>query len=200
MRDFEGALFWLKDSMVVNPCYKASEPALGLSLNLDASALKCYMADTGLLVSHSFSENKLAADDIHRRLLFERLEFNEGMIVENVVAQIIVASGRPLFFFSNYSKSSSDDCMEIDFLLAKSKIGSHRNLFPIEVKSGKNYTLKSLEKFCRKYSRQLATPYLLHTGEWREQNGVVFLPFYLAPLLCSPEWDHQAPCPTSKSP
>ena len=66
-----------------------TEPDVGLRMNLERMSMKCYMADTGLLVSHAFDENELAAASIHRQLIFDRLEINEGMMVENVVAQKI---------------------------------------------------------------------------------------------------------------
>ncbi len=103
--------------------------------------LKCYMVDTGLLISHSFDENGITAEEIYKKILLDKLEFNEGMIMENKVAQMLVASGHKLYFFSNPSREDSSSRMEIDFLIAKSKISSRHNILPIEVKSGKNYTI-----------------------------------------------------------
>ncbi len=183
MRDYEEALFWLKDAMLINPCYNATEPNLGLNLSLDKTAIKCYMADTGLLVSHAFSETPAAAADIHRKLLFDKLEVNAGMLVENVVAQMLTAVGRPLFFFTNYAKNNALERMEIDFLLAKKKLGSRHNISPVEVKSGKSYTTVSLEKFCRKYALQLDTPYVFHSGVFKEEKGIQYWPLYMVPLL-----------------
>ena len=183
LRDYEDALFWLKDAMVVNSCYNATEPNIGLNLNLEDSTLKCYMLDTGLLVSHAFGENSVAVDEIHRRILFDKLEFNKGMLVENIVAQMLVASGRQLFFFSKYDKSNASERMEIDFLIAKSKLGSRKNISPIEVKSTKNYTTVSLDKFRRKYRPYVDTPYVLHAGDLSVTSEVTYLPLYMTPLL-----------------
>ncbi|MBR1589038.1 MAG: AAA family ATPase [Kiritimatiellae bacterium] len=183
LRDYEDVLFWLKDAMVMNPCYNSTEPNVGLSLNLDRTTLKCYMGDTGLLVSHAFGENRNAVADIHRRILFDRIELNKGMIVENAVAQMLTATGRSLYFFSKYDKSNADERMEIDFLIAKSKIGRRKNISPIEVKSGTNYTTVSLDKFRRKYRTQTDTPYVLHSGDLKVKDGVVYLPLYMTPLL-----------------
>lgn len=83
--------------------------------------------------------------------------------------------------FRDYEDASSR--MEIDFLTAKSKITSRHNISPIEVKSGKNYTLSSLRKFRKKYGEQLHTPYVLHTGDWKEEDGILYLPLYMTPLL-----------------
>lgn len=182
-RDYEDAMFWLKDAMIMNPCYNSTEPCIGLKLNTDFMTLKCYMADTGLLISHSFDENGIMTEEIYKKILFDKLEFNEGMIMENMVAQMLVASGHKLYFYSNPSREDTSSRMEIDFLIAKSKISSRHNISPIEVKSGKNYTLSSLNKFITKYREQLHTPYVLHTGDLKEDDDIVYLPIYMTSLL-----------------
>lgn len=182
-RDYDDALFWLNDAMIVNICYKSTAPNIGLKLNMDRLTLKCYMADTGLLISHAFDENGIVSEEIYKKLLFDKLEVNKGMIVENIVAQMLTASGHKLYFYSNSSRNDADSRMEIDFLIAKSKAGSRHNISPIEVKSGKNYTLTSLKKFKNKYGEQLHIPYVLHTGDYKEENGITFLPLYMTSLL-----------------
>lgn len=183
LREYEDALFWLDDAMIVNICYRATAPNLGLRLNRDRMALKCYMADTGLLISHAFDENGIVSEEIYKKLLFDKLEVNKGMLVENVVAQMLAAKGHKLYFYSNASRSDSSSRMEIDFLIAKSKISSRHSISPIEVKSGKNYTTSSLCKFMTKYGEQTYIPYVLHTGDLKEENGIVYLPLYMTPLL-----------------
>ena len=183
MRSYEDAFLWLNDAMIVNTCYNTTEPNVGLRLNLDNAAFKCYMADTGLLVSHTFDDKDLAAEDIHKRLLVGKLEINEGMLMENVVAQMLVATGHPLFFFYKYDKSNADERMEIDFLIAKSKIGRHKNIIPLEVKSSKRYTTKSLDKFVGKYKSKIDTPIILHTKDLNFENGILHLPLYMTPVL-----------------
>ena len=182
-RDYEDAFVWLDDAMIVNHCFNTTEPNVGLSLNLDNSYMKCYMADTGLLLSHSFNENEVYVEEIYKKILFDKLEYNGGMIIENVVAQMLVASGHKLFFYSNYSRGSCDDRMEIDFLISKSNITSRHNVSPIEVKSGKNYTLTSINKFKKRYKEQLSTCYVVHTGTLKVEDDVIYLPLYMVPLL-----------------
>ena len=183
MRSYEDAFLWLDDAMIVNPCYNATEPNVGLRLNMDNSAFKCYMADTGLLVSLAFDDTALAAEDIHKRLLLGRIEINEGMLMENVVAQMLRATGRPLFFFSKYDKSDAAERMEIDFIIAKSKIGRRRNIIPIEVKSAKRYTTCSIDKFRRKYRMQSDMPIVLHTKDLKIEDDVMYLPLYMTSVL-----------------
>ena len=103
--------------MIVNTCYNSSEPSVGLKLNRDRLTLKCYMADTGLLISHAFDENGLVSEEIYKKLLFDKLEVNKGMIMENIVAQMLAASGHALYFYSNSDREDSTSRMEIDFLL-----------------------------------------------------------------------------------
>ncbi|WP_303016573.1 ATP-binding protein [Holdemania massiliensis] len=181
-RDYEDAFFWLSDAMIVNICYNTTAPNIGLKLNRDRMTMKCYMADTGLLISHAFDENGIVSEEIYKKILFDKLEFNQGIIVENIVAQMLATSGHKLYFYSNSSKEASDR-MEIDFLIAKSKISNRHNISPIEVKSSKKYTLSSLHKFCTRYSEQLHLPYVLHPSDLKEENGILYLPLYMTPLL-----------------
>ena len=173
----------MADAMIANNCFNATEPNLGLRLNIDKRLLKCYMADTGLLISHAFDENNLVSEEIYKKLLFDKLEFNKGMIVENIVAQMLVATGHKLYFYANNSREDAASRMEIDFLIAKSKISNRHNISPIEVKSGKNYTLSSIKKFMAKYEEQLYVPYVLHSSDLKVEDGIVYLPLYMTPLL-----------------
>ena len=182
-RDYEDAFLWLNDAMIVNQAFNTTEPSLGLSLNLDSTFYKCYMADTGLLISHAFSENGIVSEEIYKKILFDKLEYNGGMILENVVAQMLVSSGYKLYFYSNNSRENSDDRMEIDFLISKHLITNRHNISPIEVKSSKNYTLTSLNKFVKKYNNYLANPYVIHVGDYKEDNGIIYLPVYMTILL-----------------
>ena len=115
--------------------------------------------------------------------MFDKLEVNEGMLVENIVAQMLRTAGHKLYFFSNSSRTSADDRMEIDFLIAKPITTSRHNISPIEVKSGQRYTLNSLRKCITKYGSQLSTPYVLHDKDMKIEDGIVYLPLYMTPLL-----------------
>lgn len=98
------------------------------------------------------------------------------MLVENVVAQMLRASGYELFFFSKNSATSAEDRMEIDFLIPKPVITNRHNISPIEVKS-------SLNKLRAKFAPMLAEAYVLHPGDVEEKDGVIYLPLYMAGLL-----------------
>lgn len=183
MREYEDAFFWLSDSKIVNCCYNSTEPSIGLRLNEERTTLKCYMGDTGLLISHAFDEHGKVSGEVYRSLLFGKLEVNEGMLIENVVAQMLRASGHRLYFYSNSSRDDCESRMEIDFLVAKQRITNRHNISPIEVKSGSKYQLTSLRKCMKKYHEQLSTAYVLHDKDLREEEGILYLPFYMAALL-----------------
>ena len=182
-RDYKDAFFWLQESMIVNIAFNTTEPNIGLRLNRESSALKCYMGDTGLLISLAFDEKGLVDEEIYKKILFNKLTFNEGMIMENIVAQMLTATGKKLYFYFNYDKQNSLNNMEIDFLIAKNKITSRHNISPIEVKSGKNYTFSSLNKFKNKYKEYISTGYVLHIEDLKVDNDIVFLPIYMTSLL-----------------
>ncbi|MBR4339252.1 MAG: ATP-binding protein [Bacteroidales bacterium] len=182
-RDYESSFFWLSDARIVNVCYAATEPSVGLKMRMDSFTLKCYMADTGLLISHAFDENTITNEKLYQKLLLDKLEINKGMLVENIVAQMLCASGHKLYFYSSYSKTDAEERMEIDFLVRKPVITNRHNICPIEVKSTTKYTIASLEKFCRKYNEQLFTALVLHSADRKEKDGIVYLPLYMAALL-----------------
>ena len=183
MRDVAVPFDWLAESMTVNLCRNASDPNVGFKLTEDASALKCYMADTGLLVSHAFSENELAAGGIAGRLVLGEMDVNLGMLVENAVAQMLRAASQKLFYYSREDRENAENRMEIDFLLTRSKVGRTHNVFPVEVKSSSRYSTVSLEKFCRKFGKRVARPVVLHPANVREKGAALCLPLYMAPLL-----------------
>ena len=181
--EYKDAMFWLSDAMIVNNCYNSTEPNIGLNLNRDRTLLKCYLGDTGLLISHTFDERGIVSEEVYKKLLLDKLEVNMGMIVENIVAQMLVFSGHKLFFYSNSSREDASARMEIDFLIAKSKVSNRHNISPIEVKSSKNYTLSSLKKFKSKYSEQTYIPIVLHPGDLKDESGILYLPLYMGELL-----------------
>jgi predicted AAA+ superfamily ATPase len=182
MREYQDAFFWLSDARIINCCYNTTQPNIGLRLNEERATLKCYMADTGLLISHAFDEKGLVDQEVYQKLMLDKLEVNAGMLVENMVAQMLRASGHKLYFYSRNSKDT-EERMEIDFLIAKSKITTRHNISPIEVKSSSNYTITSLRKFIGKFATCLSVPYVVHSMDLEVKEGIVYLPLYMVPLL-----------------
>ena len=182
-RDYDDAFFWLADAGIVNICYNCTAPNVGLRLNMERNTLKCYMGDTGLLISHAFDENGKVPVELYQKLLLNKLEVNQGMIMENIVAQMLATNQHKLYFYSNSSRDDASERMEIDFLTAKSKLTTRHNIMPIEVKSSQRYTLSSLRKCMEKFGEYLTTPVVLHGADLKEENGMLFLPLYMAPLI-----------------
>lgn len=182
-RDYDDAFFWLSDAGIVNICYNCTAPNIGLRLNMERNTLKCYMADTGLLFSHAFDEKGHVPNEIYQKIILDKLEINEGMLVENIVAQMLTTAGHILYFYSNSSRENAEDRMEIDFLTAKSKLTSRHNITPIEVKSSQRYTLSSINKCINKFGNYLSTPIVLHSADLKQEKGIDYLPLYMTPLL-----------------
>lgn len=182
-RNYEGAFYWLSDAYLINMAYNTTEPNIGLGQRIDTNALKCYMGDTGLLLSMTFNEKNIINEEIYKKILFDKLSFNEGMIIENVVAQMLVASDKKLYFFSRNERENSSETMEIDFLISKDQITSKHNIIPIEVKSGERYTFSSLNKLMKRYSDYLGQAIIIHAKDLREENGILYIPLYMTPLL-----------------
>ncbi|MDE6497397.1 MAG: ATP-binding protein [Muribaculaceae bacterium] len=183
MRDYSDTMFWLDESRVVNFCYSTTEPSVGLALNKIDSKVKLYMADTGLLISMAFDSGELEQDMVYEKILHGKLEFNKGMIIENLVAQMLCAAGHPLYFYSSYSRENADERMEIDFLIRKSVVTSRHNIYPIEVKSSQRYSLFSLQKFSKKFSSYVGKSYVLHTKDLEIKDNIIYLPLYMTGLL-----------------
>ena len=169
--------------MVVNVAYNSTEPTVGLKLSAEYSTLKCYMADTGLLISHAFGSNPKALEEIVRRVMFDSISINEGMLIENAVAQMLVSQGVELFFYARYDKKDAKNRMEIDFLLPDAQITRKKHVSAVEVKSENDYTTSSLDKFRRKFGQSISAAYIVHPGDIRQKDGILYMPIYMTPWL-----------------
>ena len=177
-REYEDSFLWLHEAMIVNACFNATDPNVGLALSADHAKQKCYMADTGLLVTQTLMDNEATENDIYKAILFDKLGINEGMFMENVVAQMLRTSGHRLFFYSRNDAMNRENTMEIDFLIVEGK-----KIAPVEVKSGNYRFHSSLDKFRKKFSAKIGTSYILYTKDVMVKDGIVHLPVYMAMLL-----------------
>lgn len=183
-REYENALFWLGDSHIVNLCFNATDPAVNLAASLESNTFKAYLADTGLLFTHTFASHPTTPHEIYRDVLLGKLGLNLGMYVENMVAAQLRARGYQLFFYSRYARQASER-MEIDFLIAKEydDAAGRLRISPLEVKSSKRYSTVSLEKFRHKFGKRIGTEYVLHPKQLEVVGQRVYLPLYMAPYL-----------------
>ena len=179
---YEETFFWLTNSMIANECRRVNDPNVGLSLNESDTYIKCYMGDTGLLVSHAFDENELLEDGVYKQILNGKLSLNEGMLYENAIAQMLTANGHRLFFYTHYDAEKKRNDIEIDFILSNNSKTKYR-IYPIEVKSGVHYTTVSLQRFREKYRRRIGECYIIHPRNLMVKDGILCIPPYMTMFL-----------------
>ena len=181
MRTYEEAFFWLSDARIANICFAASDPSVGLSLSLERSSLKCYLADTGLLVSLAFANAESTEETVYRAVLRGEIGINEGMLVENLVAQTLHANGHGLFFYSESGKRKNEERMEIDFLIVRpyADAAMKPRVCPVEVKSPKQYGTTSLDRFKKKFGTHVGMQYVLHPKQMKVERDRIYVPLYM---------------------
>ncbi len=177
-RTYEDAFIWLHEAMIVNTCFNVTDPNVGLALSADNATQKCYMADTGLLVTHTFMDSAFTENELYRAILFDKLNINEGMIMENIVAQMLRTNGHKLYFYSRCDNENRENHMEIDFLITQGK-----KIAPVEVKSNNYNSHSSLDKFRKKFSSKIGNSYILYSKDVMIKDGIIHLPFYMAMFL-----------------
>lgn len=166
----------LEDSKTTLFSYHSNDPNVGMSLTKELSKYKIFCADTGLFVTLAFWDKDYTENDIYQKLLNDKLSTNLGYIYENMIAQMLAASGNKLFYYT-WPRDATHN-YEIDFLLTK---GS--KLYPIEVKSSGYRTHKSLDAFCEKYSSRVGERYLIYTKDFRKDGQTTLLPVFMTMFL-----------------
>ncbi len=166
----------LQDSMIVNISYQSSDPNVGLALSADRTRYKMFLADTGLFVTLAFWDKAFTENSIYQKLWADKMNTNLGYVYENMVAQMLRASGYELYYHT--FQHTSNHNYEIDFLLSKGN-----KLLPIEVKSSGYKTHKSLDVFCEKFSERIGNRILLYTKDFQKDGATMCLPIYMTPFL-----------------
>ena len=164
-------------SFTVNIAYHANNPGVGMSLTKDAGRYKMFLSDVGLFVTLAFKDKNYTDNVIYNKLLSDKLDANLGYVYENVVAQMLTAKGNNLFYYTMDS-DTSNHLHEIDFL-----ISVRDKICPIEVKSGNYRSHKSLDVFCDKFSSRIRDKYVIHTKDYKWENGINYIPVYMVPFL-----------------
>lgn len=115
-------------------------------------------------------------EDIYKSLIFDKLGINQGMVIENVVAQMLKANEYDLYFheFMNKEEKSKEKKYEIDFLLVKK-----RKLCPIEVKSSGYKSHRSFNLFLHKYPIKIEDKYIIYTKDAQSEDGILYIPLYM---------------------
>ncbi len=177
-RSYEDSFVWLNEAMIVNNCFNSTDPHVGLALSADPATQKCYMADTGLLVTMTFKDKKFTDNELYSAVLFDKLSINEGMLIENVTAQMLRLQRERLYFYSRSDNLKRENDMKIDFLITDG-----RKICPVEVKSEEYSSHSSLDKFKRHFGKIIGTSYILYTKDVALKDDIVHLPLYMAELL-----------------
>lgn len=167
----------MEDSMTVNVTYHSDDPNAGLALTKNEEYFKMYASDTGLFVTLAFKDSDITENVIYDKLLNDKLSTNLGYVYENVIAQMLRATGKNLFYHT-IPYAEGKKYYEIDFVIPhKHKIS------PVEVKSSGYKTHKSLDVFCSKFSDRIMHKYLIYTKDYKKENGVEYIPVYMTMFL-----------------
>ena len=180
-RNYAEAVSFIADSMIGNECINVTKPEPALELFADRSNFKLYMGDTGLLVTQIMRSDAETGDALYKALITGRLGINDGMVMENMVAQMLRAAGHGLYFHEyRYCPEGSqrENSYEIDFLIVRNK-----KLCPLEVKSSGYQTHKSFDYLVKKYQLKMEERYILYTRDLQMKEGIGFLPLYMAMCL-----------------
>ena len=166
----------LEDSKTTLFSYHSNDPNVGMSLTKDISKFKVFCADTGLFVTLAYWDKDYTENVIYQKLLNDKLSTNLGYVYENVIAQMLTASGNKLFYYT-WPKDDTHN-YEIDFLLSRGN-----KLVPIEVKSSGYKTHASLDAFCKKFSSRIDHPVMIYTKDLQNDGSTLLLPVYMTMMV-----------------
>ncbi len=177
-RDYKASIDDLAESMMVNLCYRITEPSVDQSSHYDENDLKMYMGDTGLLLTQSFKDLDHDRDSVYEDILKGRMNVNRGMYFENMVAQELRMAGHGLYF-AKFSHKDSERLQEVDFVIVHD-----RKPTPVEVKSGRSSrTHTSLDRFMDKYGASMGKPFVIHSKDMECTEDAIYIPIYMTCLL-----------------
>lgn len=167
----------MEDSKVILMSHHANNPSVGLALHEDNNHYKMFINDTGLFITLAFWDKDITENTIYQKLLSDKLPADLGYVYENVVAQMLTASGNKLFYHTWHTESNNRN-YEVDFLLSRGN-----KLCPLEVKSSGYNTHKSLDEFCTKFSSWVSNRYLIYTKDMRKDGSTTLLPVFLTMFI-----------------
>lgn len=167
----------LRESMTINMAYHANDPTVGMSLAMDLNKYKMYIGDTGLFITLAFKDKDFTENIIYQKLMSDKLDTNLGYVYENMVAQMLTATGNRLFYYTFPTETGKHN-YEIDFLLSRGN-----KICPIEVKSSGYKRHASLDAFCKKFSSRVLQRYIIYTKDLQKDEQTLFLPVYLTQFL-----------------
>lgn len=167
----------LEDSQTVVFAHHANNPNVGMPMYTEYSKYKMYLCDTGLFVTLAFWDKSSTENIIYKKLLSDKLSANLGYVYENLVAQMLTASGNRLFYYT-WPTENGNHNYEIDFILSR---GS--KICPIEVKSSGYKSHTSLDKFYKKFSSRIGNRYMIYPKDLRKEQDLLCVPVFMTMFL-----------------
>lgn len=180
-QNYVDAVSFIAESMIGNECINITKPEVALELFSDRSNFKLYMGDTGLLVTQIMKNRDEADEDLYKALIIDDLGINQGMILENMVAQMLRAAGHGLYFHEYLyapEGAEKEKKYEIDFITIKKK-----KICPIEVKSSNYKSHKSFDYLIKKYQLKMEDRYIIYTKDLKYEDGITYIPIYMAAFV-----------------
>ena len=180
-KNYIDAVSFISESMIGNECINVTKPEAALELYADRSNFKLYMGDTGLLVTRIMMNQDETDEDLYKALVIDDLGINQGMIIENMVAQMLRASGHNLYFHEYLYQPEGNERQkkyEIDFLTIKKK-----KICPIEVKSSNYKSHKSFDYLIKKYQVKMEDRYIIYTKDIKYEDGITYIPVYMTMFI-----------------
>ena len=162
--DYVDEFEYLISSGITLAVQAISNPSFPLIESMGKNLLKLYFNDVGIFTSILYGPNIRAVLDNEKSI-------NLGSVYENVVASELIAHGLRLYYYDNRSKG------EVDFLYDDY---DSLSAVPIEVKSGKDYTVHSaLNNLLKNESYHIQKAYVLSNERQIKVKGkIIYLPIY----------------------
>lgn len=180
--DFEEFAMYLGEELLLEYIKKCYEEKVPLERKMHEKAMhlfKEYMLVGGMPQAVvAFAENEIMDQQLYKLIMNDKLSLNEGMIYENAISQIIASKGKKLYFYTRYSEEKHRNDIEIDFLLSNESKMNFK-VFPVEVKSSKNYTATSLIRFKESFSKRIDLSYIVHPKNFIIDNEIIKMPPYM---------------------
>lgn len=178
LREYQRAIDQLTNAGLVQLSHSVKDPTETVAFTVNPSNFKAYLMDTGLLISLAVKGRPYLENSLYEAILCDRLHVNEGMILENIVAQSLSAKGhRPHFYIERDPKTRKTK-MEIDFLIRDGEKG-----VGLVIKGSNSSRIKSLQRLKEKFGKRIGDGIVFHHGEVKREGNIVYLPYYMVTVI-----------------
>lgn len=161
---YENSFLWLINAGVAIPTYNVTEFEIPLLASKKSNLFKLFLNDIGLLANFYGDATKM-------KLLNNGIDINLGAVYENYVAEELYAHKITPYYLNSKKHG------EIDFL-----VELNGELLPIEVKSGKDYTVHSALSYFMN-SKQFSNAIVFSNCNLKKDNNIIYLPIYMTMFI-----------------